>query len=401
VYDDDRKYFEEFMNHDQIKQVSNDVEGAATHAKRELLKHAMRLSSLMAPKVFQGIERCRQKLGLKSQIDIYVTQNPTMNAYCYPSHEGCIYLLLTSALLEKLNEDELTFVIGHEIGHYLYQHNMLTPQHVTNSIGQNLSPADIIKLFAWGRNAELSADRIGLICCGSFEAAYTANFKLSSGIASDVLSFSLEEYVRQYQDMEKDLSSHQSLDDYYSTHPLNPMRVIALEQFARSETYKQFCPEACVDLTEAEMEQKIAGFMKLMEPNYLNSPDEVSKLIKEFIFLAAISVTSVDGVISQEEMDQISHILPGENVATLIDQASGWSIEMMLDSTSEHAKKLLPHISQITCCNIIRDLVIVSLVDGEITESEYQVIASICCMLNIHPTFIDQVINSIACQNAA
>ncbi len=401
VYDDDRKYFEEFMSHDLIKQVSNDLEGAATHAKRELLKHTMRLSSSMAPQVFQAIERCRQKLGLKSQIDIYVAQNPTMNAYCYPSHEGCIYLLLTSSLLEKLNEDELTFVIGHEIGHYLFQHNLLTPQHVTNILGEQLSPADVIKLFAWARNAELSADRIGLICCGSFQAACTANFKLSSGIASDALSFSLEEYVRQYQDMEKDLAKHQSLDDYYSTHPLNPMRVIALEQFSRSETYSQFCSEIIAELTEREMEEKIAGFMKLLEPNYLNSPDEVSRLIKEFIFLAAISVASVDGVISQEEMDQISHLLSGENVATQIDQARSWSIEMMLDSTAEHAQKLLPFISPVTSCNIIRDLVIVSLVDGEFTEPEYHVLASICAMLNIHPTFIDQVISSIACQNAA
>jgi Zn-dependent protease with chaperone function len=139
----------------------------------------MRLTRGMAPKVFNSIDRRIDKLGLTSRIDIYCSQKPAMNAFCYPPHEGAIYILLTSALLEKLNEDELTFVIGH----FLCQHHLLSGL-ASGLVASQLTPAKNIRLHSWQRNGELTADRIGLICCGSYETACTANFKLSSGVTS-------------------------------------------------------------------------------------------------------------------------------------------------------------------------------------------------------------------------
>lgn len=45
---------------------------------------------------------------------------------------------------------------------------------------------------------EISADRAGLLCCQSFEAAGRTFFKLSSGVTSDTLAFKLNEYVQQF-----------------------------------------------------------------------------------------------------------------------------------------------------------------------------------------------------------
>jgi uncharacterized tellurite resistance protein B-like protein len=403
VYDGDKSYFEDFLRNPIIADASQSYSSSIPNSKKELLKRALRLSSGMAPKIFKSIDRCKVRLGLNTKIDIYVAQNPSMNAYCYPSHEGCIYILVTSALLEKLNEDELTFVIGHEIGHYLYQHHLLNPQMIHHQIGQHLTPSDSIRLFSWGRNAELSADRIGLICCGSYEAACLANFKLSSGISSDVLSFSLEEYLRQYKDIEKELNSGDAtMEDFYSSHPINPMRVISLDLFYKSETYvKMFHTEGSFEWTEAEMEKKIHNFMTLMEPRYLNSKDEISKHIIEFIFLGGLCVSSCDGEITKEELEVLGTILPKENQEELFAKVKFWSVEMKMTALSEQSEKVMPHISLVTRCNIIRDLTLISLADGELKGKEFDCLCHICGLLDIHPSFIDQVINSISYQEAA
>ncbi len=403
VYDGDRDYFEGFLENPLINQIVEEDAKKPTNSRKELLKHAMRLSPGMAPKVFNCIDRCREKLGLKSKIDIYVSQNPNMNAYCYPSHEGCIYILVTSALLEKMNEDELTFVIGHEIGHFLYQHHILCPQYIQKKLEGHLTPLDSIKLFAWNRNAELSADRLGLICCGNFEAASMANFKISSGISSDALLFSLSEYLKQYEDIEKEMNSGTaSLEDFYSSHPLNPMRVIALELFYKSETYRSvFTPDEDPELTESEMEQKIQCFMKLMEPQYLNSNDDISKKIKEFIFLSGLTVASSDGAVSKEELLQLGTLLPGENHDKLFNQVKNWTFQMKMQALEEQSEKINPHLSAVTSCNIIRDLILVSFADGEFQENEYRCLCEICLLLEIHPSFVDQILNSLATQEAA
>lgn len=406
VYDGDRDYFAEFKQHPLIAQLHQEQQQHQTQGpdlKRELLKRALRLSAVMAPKVFNALERCRAKLGFKPDTHVYVSQDPSMNAFCYPPHQGAVHILLTSALLEKLNEDELTFVMGHEIGHFLYHHHELHPRMIHERLQGHLTPAEGIKLFAWSRNAELSADRIGLICCGNYEAACMANFKISSGVSSDALLFSLNDYIHQYEDMEKDISSGEAtMEDFYSSHPINPIRVIALDVFHRSETYLEiFEPNQVADFSESAMEDRIAGFMRLMEPQYLQKGDEASKRIKETLFLAGYAIASADGEVEPEEMAYLASILPGENHQALESKLKGWSVDMLMAALGEQIDRVRPHLSPVSACNMIRDLTVVALSDGELTQPEMDCLCHICISLNIHPSFVEQVINSIQYQQAA
>lgn len=405
VYDGDRDYFHELTSHPLISQFRE--ESAKSHSqgpdtKRELLKRALRLTPVMAPKVFRSVERCRTTIGFKPEIHVYVAQDPHMNAFCYPPSHGAVHILLTSSLLEKLSEDELTFVMGHELGHYLYKHHELHPQAVLQHLGTNLSPAECIKLFAWQRNAELSADRVGLIACGSYEAACLANFKISSGVTSDALLFSLDGYVKQYEDMEQDIASGSAtLQDLYSSHPINPIRVIALDVFQKSETFRTTQDDPQFEYTEEQMEKKIAGFMKLMEPEYLSSNSEASRKIKEALFLAGYTIALSDGEVEPEEMQYLMSILPGENHQQLAQRLEGRSVEMLMSALGEQVEKIRPHMSQVSACNFIRDVIIVALTDGELTDDEIGCLVGVCEMFEVHPSFIDHVLNSIATQAAA
>jgi tellurite resistance protein len=405
VYDGDRDYFLELSQHPLISRflsevATSQVQGRDT--KRELLKRALRLTRAMAPKVYNSVDRCRDKLGFKPEVHVYVAQDPHMNAYCYPPQHGAVHILLTSSLLEKLSEDELTFVLGHEIGHYLYRHHELHPHFILENLGGHLTPAESIKLFAWQRNSELSADRLGLIACGSYEAACLANFKISSGVTSDALLFSLDGYVKQYEEMETDIAEGKAtLEDLYSSHPINPIRVIALDVFHRSETFRAPLGHTDHEYTEESMEKKIAGFMKLMEPDYLSSGTELSRKIKEALFLAGYAIALADGEVETEEIQYLGSILPGEDLGALEARLSGMNVEMLLVALEEQVEKILPHMTQVSACNFIRDIVIVALADGEFTDDEAHCLVKVCEMFRIHPSFIDHVLSSIATQNAA
>jgi len=405
VYDGDRDYYLELSRHPLISRFC--AEASKGHApgvdtKRELLKRALRLTPAMAPKVFSSVERCRSKIGFRPEIHVYVAQDPHMNAYCYPPQHGAVHILLTSSLLEKLSEDELTFVMGHELGHFLYRHHDLSPHAILEQLGGNLTPAESIKLFSWQRNSELSADRVGLIACGSYEAACLANFKISSGVTSDALLFSLDGYVKQYEDMEQDIASGTvTLQDLYSSHPINPLRVIALDVFQKSQTFRVTQGMSDHEYSEEAMEKKIAGFMRLMEPDYLDSTSEMAQMIREALFLAGYTIALSDGEVEVEEMQYLMSLLPGENHALLQQRLEGKSVEMLLMALGEQVEKIRPHMTQISATNFIREVVTIAITDGELTNDEVASLVEICGMFGIHPSFIDHVLNSLATQQAA
>ena len=78
-----------------------------------------------------------------------------------------------------MNEDEVAFVIGHEIGHAIFEHHKL-PVHGILANDDRLKPQDTLQVLRWSRMAEISADRVGLIGCQSLQHAFGAKIVLSS-----------------------------------------------------------------------------------------------------------------------------------------------------------------------------------------------------------------------------
>jgi Zn-dependent protease with chaperone function len=103
------------------------------------------------------------------------------------------FIVLSSALVENFTNDELLFVIGHELGHVkcghvLYQTvgRLLLPLlealgSVTMGIGQLAGIGLVSGFYEWLRQAEFSADRAGLLVCQDTRVACTAIMKLGGG----------------------------------------------------------------------------------------------------------------------------------------------------------------------------------------------------------------------------
>src|SRR5262249_16309158 len=96
-----------------------------------------------------------------------------------------------SALVDLLDEEELRFVIGHELGHAMSGHavyktlllRMLSLSGVLTMIPMGgLGIRMIIAgLMEWSRKAELSPDRAGLLATQDPATAFRAHMKMASG----------------------------------------------------------------------------------------------------------------------------------------------------------------------------------------------------------------------------
>ncbi len=121
--------------------------------------------------------------------EMYVTANPVLGASTIGMNRPTI--VLNSALVDLLEEDELRFVIAHELGHALSGHavyqtllnRLLVLSGVLGTIPLGGLGIRVIvaALFEWARKAELSADRAGLLATQDPQVAFRVHMKLASG----------------------------------------------------------------------------------------------------------------------------------------------------------------------------------------------------------------------------
>lgn len=69
------------------------------------------------PKLFDVVEEMSIAAGLPRVPDIYIINDPSLNAFATGRDPNKSVVAITSGLREKLNRDELQGVMGHEIGH--------------------------------------------------------------------------------------------------------------------------------------------------------------------------------------------------------------------------------------------------------------------------------------------
>ncbi|MFH8368959.1 M48 family metallopeptidase [Streptomyces sp. NPDC018031] len=128
-------------------------------------------------------------LDLEKVPAMYVTQNPQPNAMCI-GLDGPI-IVVTTGLVELLDEEEMRAVIGHEVGHALSGHAVyrtvllfLTDFALKVAwipLGNVAVMALVTALREWFRKSELSADRAGLLVGQDLQASMRGLMKLAGG----------------------------------------------------------------------------------------------------------------------------------------------------------------------------------------------------------------------------
>jgi len=198
-----------------------------------LLTNSVKIDKEIFPKVGEAIETVFNRIKIENVFNFFITaDNNQANASCnLMTSASRPDIVLTSRLIELLSLEELQFVIGHEVAHFVYQH-ALYPNH--NNISETNLKLNVLNL---SRAAEISADRIGFLACANLDAALKANFKLASGLSDKHFNFKPSTYLDQLRDLE-DLGK--SSTELWSTHPSFLIRMQSLIWFSMTKEYHEF-----------------------------------------------------------------------------------------------------------------------------------------------------------------
>lgn len=154
-----------------------------------LLGNAVRVDERQFPAIHWLLADVGRVLDARALPELYVVNDPVVNAMTIGMDRPII--LLNSGLVDLMDEEELRFVVGHELGHALSGHAVyrtLLLRLMEFSGALNALPLGglgirllVAALMEWSRKAELSADRAGLLATQDPAAALRVHMKTAGG----------------------------------------------------------------------------------------------------------------------------------------------------------------------------------------------------------------------------
>lgn len=245
--------------------------------KRNLIGDAMLISPDVLPEVYEIYTNCLNLFGNDLHGNLFVRQSKEYNANIF-SHNKKFDLLIHSALLEDFTPNELSFVLGHELGHVLLGHSQVSMLDLLKLI-EDLKPGLISPetkdlMYRWSRAAELSADRVGLLCCGKLEPAAKALFRTLSGLSGISIDRILNSFHTQYDFLEAHMEKLSDGQSWIGTHPMVPIRFKALELAALDIILLRKQPDAFSQKGFRKVDQKISSILLTLD-KYLAACNEI------------------------------------------------------------------------------------------------------------------------------
>src|SRR5215213_3844283 len=217
---------------------------------------AVKVTPKQCPDLHAKLQIACTTLGVEMP-DMFIQQNPLVNAFTGGVEKPII--VLHSALIERLNDEETLAVIAHEVGHIHAEHVLyLTAARLMEALA-NLSVArlipgsEIIKfivsagissaLLAWARRAELSCDRAALLTVQDPHVVGRTMMKLAGGTFASKIDY--DQFLEQGREFQKNYDE-KALDKFWATiinagqtHPFPIWRVSEIIDWAESGDYAE------------------------------------------------------------------------------------------------------------------------------------------------------------------
>lgn len=256
--------------------------------------HSLRVQKELLPDIYELCQDVKKKLKFKDDVDFYITGDSDVNAFSLAAEdEGEHHIVnVNSALFDLMSTDELRFVIGHELGHLINKDTALA-----RLIGFVFPPNAAVpvtlqyKIRLHEQLAELVADRYGYIATEDLGVCVTAFFKMASGLDLEKMNVSIDALIA---------DNNRRLDYFLkdkgisrSSHPVNPIRVQALNLFATCKSQEEL---------QKGMDELISILLKVGD-------DELDEHMARFIASAGLIVASSDDEMKEDEINQIIEML--------------------------------------------------------------------------------------------
>ena len=182
--------------------------------------------------------------------ELYVSQTPFFNAGAYGIDKP--FIVVHTAAIELLDDDELRVLLAHELGHVMSGHALyrtIAAILALISLGALPMLASIAVLpvrlafLEWSRKSELSADRAGLLGAQDIVVAQRLDMRMAGGGRGDNFAgqLNVDAFMQQAHEY---ASSAEGLDVVYKvlsslalTHPMHTVRAAELQRWVKSGAY--------------------------------------------------------------------------------------------------------------------------------------------------------------------
>lgn len=166
----------------------------------------VRVTDKMFPKLHRYLQWSCKILGV-DEPEMYVTMDPEPRSLTYGHKRP--FIVLSSGLLDLLDEQERFFVVSHEVAHIKFGHVLYTVLaenlavildaigKATLGLGALVGFGLAIPLFDWYRKTYLSCDRAGLLCVQERDVPFRVFMKLAGGSLKLYQEMNYPEFLRQ------------------------------------------------------------------------------------------------------------------------------------------------------------------------------------------------------------
>lgn len=226
-----------FLNWGYVRWQVIEFQGSNFHVTRE-----------SCPQLYELVEDVAKTLGVEDFPEIYTEWGYAVNAYTTGIKEQTL-LVLNSGAVDLLNDDQLKYIIGHEMGHIKSGHVLyhLMAQMISSMIkyiplGESLLAPIHYALLYWNRMSEFSADRAGLLACQNKDEAIQSVIKMAGVPMKYFGNLNEESFIKQAEEFEKlnngfADSAIRSLSILSSSHPWTVYRAGELLKWINSGEY--------------------------------------------------------------------------------------------------------------------------------------------------------------------
>ena len=216
----------------------------------ETTLNGIRLSENQFPAVYAQAVRAARILGMNHMPDVYVSGERMWDIATYGSDKSA-FIVIGTALLNNFQGPDMLFLLAREIGHCRAGHAlwktlikfMLGDQGprkgmMGGGILAMLSPSNLIEgalelpLLGWARQAEITADRAGMLAVGDEEVARRVLLAWSLKSVPLYRQINLAEWLEQMQDDENEATKLSEI--FSSSTPYITRRLRLMAQYIKS-----------------------------------------------------------------------------------------------------------------------------------------------------------------------
>ena len=182
--------------------------------------------------------------------ELYVSQTPFFNAGAYGIDRP--FIVVHSAAIELLDDDELRVLLAHELGHVISGHALYRTIAAVLAV-VSLAALPVLASLAvlpvrlafleWSRKSELSADRAGLLGGQDMAVSQRVDMKMAGGGRGEAFAgqLNVDAFMQQAHEY---AASGEGLDVVYKilstlalTHPMHTVRAAELQRWVTAGEY--------------------------------------------------------------------------------------------------------------------------------------------------------------------